>query len=539
MKKKILLLLIVVFSLSGCFWEKKSKGVEDYSDVIAGTENIFQFMVSSNYGNPFKGMRNSTYIPADGYVPAIIGYDYNRIQSPIEQYTIQWRDTSSRELEFFRDTVGNNGIIVGITSTPGKYNFRLERGNRVSQEMEITALNEKEYVYTYLKDTYLWNNQIGNLNPDAYTNSEDILEDVVKSSNGKDEWSFMLSKEENESHNSGSKLAYGFWYRSEIVNETTMLALINVDVNSPFYKAGIKRGDRITSIGGYSVKELIGANEDWSKFFEVMSITSQAVDFVIKQGDSSNNFSIKKSEYTTSTVPMAKVIYTGEGKKVGYILFTSFIEMSYGELENAVKMLKNENVTDIIVDLRYNGGGLVDVSNFFASMLGGSKVKGKIFGTMAFNDNYKEFAVSELFKSVQNSMELNKIVFITTDNTASSSELLINSLKPFKNITTVGTNSNGKFVGMFPCEFYDKVMYAINFAEKNSIGVSGDITGIVPDIYAEDNINYDYGDINEDSIKAALEYIKTGVMPPKSAKRIDKTTIKTKHSGKANFFKIY
>lgn len=537
MIKKLLMAVLVVILLIGCGKDKDNS----YKDVEAGVLNTYSYYLAYNYGNSFAAMSNYTYIPADGVNEALFAYDYNRVQASANDYGMQFSNGKMSDLSIKAYTMEQKNVYGFTTTNENSYKFKVSKGNLLSRELTIEALSEKKYVYKYLKDTYYWNNTITDFDPEVCADSYEVLDRVVDGSGGKDRWSFIFSEEENNNHNAGRRDGFGFWPASYKENNEYVLILVNVDKGSPFDSLGINRGDKIISINDQPISYWRGADGKYALYSNLMDSDTTTLKFsIIGKGEvNATDYEITKTEYTAPTVPVKKVFQKGN-KKIGYILFTSFINNSVSELDTAAEYFINEGITDIVVDLRYNGGGLVYVSNYFASMLGGTAVNNQIFGKMIYNTNYNKFNIIDKFYEPKYKLSLNKITFITTENTASASELLINSLKPFREVKTIGTNSNGKFVGMFPMEFYDKVIYSINFAETNANNEFGNSTGIVPDIIAKDNYMYDYGDENEDSLKAALNYIDTGVIPVQSIKKDYSEYGKAINvSQKRNFIKIF
>lgn len=124
------------------------------------------------------------------------------------------------------------------------------------------------------------------------------------------------------------------------------------------------------------------------------------------------------------------------------------------------------------------------------------------------------------------SLALSRIFFIVTDNTASSSELLINNLKPVMDVKLIGeSNTYGKPVGFFPIELFDKVaLYPVSFRTVNSVGAEVAYAGFTPDKQAIDGINKEWGDVTEPSLANALSYINTGSFLSAAPSAILKTT---------------
>jgi hypothetical protein len=213
-------------------------------------------------------------------------------------------------------------------------------------------------------------------------------------------------------------------------------------------------------------------------------------------------------------------VYNFDTKKIGYFVLESFISTTESELNSVFADFKNKGVTELIVDLRYNGGGQVSVSSYLANLIGGSVAFGKIYTKSYHNDKNTNLNDYILFNANNNSLPLNKVTFITTQSSASASELLINGLKPFLGITLVGEKTHGKPVGMYTFKFRDPsidwAFVPICFTMRNANNEGDYYDGIPVNINAADDITLPFGDVNEASLNAAL--LNLGISLPKSSK---------------------
>src|SRR5690606_38157338 len=158
-----------------------------------------------------------------------------------------------------------------------------------------------------------------------------------------------------------------------------------------------------------------------------------------------------------------------------------FTEPAYTALEQTFTDFAAQGVTVLVVDLRYNGGGILDAADYLASLIQFSLTEGEVFAVLTYNASKQDYNIpyyfndpngyenSEIYAGpagvslVQSSLNLNKVVFITSRGTASASEAVINGLKPFRlQIALVGDTTYGKPVGMNPFKFCDSYLVAIN-----------------------------------------------------------------------------
>ena len=239
-----------------------------------------------------------------------------------------------------------------------------------------------------------------------------------------------------------------------------------------------------------------------------------------------------KEVYTENPVFMTKTIDTG-GKKIGYIMYNAFNANFETELNDAFLQLKNEGATDLVLDLRYNGGGRISTATSLASMITG-QFEGELFSKETWNSKLQE-AIEEQFperlinnfgnrienNSVINSLNLTKLYVLVTNRSASASELVINGLKPYINVTLVGSKTEGKHVGsvtLYDSENFLRTganenhfyaMQPIVLQEVNKLGENNNNTGFDPNILLEEDFeNFGVlGDEDEPLLEAALNDI--------------------------------
>lgn len=240
---------------------------------------------------------------------------------------------------------------------------------------------------------------------------------------------------------------------------------------------------------------------------------------------------LSKQEYQENPVYLTKT-FDIEGHKVGYLMYNAFTSSFDSELNSAFANFKSAGIQDLIIDLRYNGGGSIETSNDLASMVTG-QFEGQLFTTQVYNENFDDQA--RLFNSTIstgeniNSLNLNRLYVITTQSTASASELLLSSLMPYIETVQVGTSTTGKFEGSIT--LYDSndftrngsnfnlghyyAMQPLILKTVNAQGFTDYVNGIMPDIeQAEDFENLGVlGDPNEPLLNTAINDITGNTSP--------------------------
>jgi len=203
---------------------------------------------------------------------------------------------------------------------------------------------------------------------------------------------------------------------------------------------------------------------------------------------------------------------------IGYIELAGFIGTADTVLDSVFADFVANGVNDVILDLRYNGGGLVDTANLLGDLLGGDVAENLVFSETRFNaDRAAEFNSINLFTRLANSMSLSRLVVIASNRTASASELVTNSMAPHVAVTIVGEATFGKPVGQVGFEFCSKIFRPVAFQTVNADGFGDYFGGIPADCPAVDDLTVAVGADADPNMVAALEYLATGQCPVAAA----------------------
>ncbi|HEY8402369.1 MAG TPA: S41 family peptidase [Cytophagaceae bacterium] len=356
------------------------------------------------------------------------------------------------------------------------------------------------YFYTYLKEWYLWNENIPAVNPSSYSSPSELLE-VVKYK-VYDRWSYVTTTEEFQKlFEQGQFKSYGY---NVVLTGNNELRVSMVYANSPMGKAGVTRATKILKVNNTPVGQLISngtINNELNKESNTFEIedTTGAV----------RNINVSKAEFTLNTV-LHKQIIPHAGKNVGYLVFSSFLETSVAELDNAFSYFKSNGVDELVLDLRYNGGGRVDVANHLAGLIVGDKANGQILSTYTHNNKQALHNYSDTIKGKANGLSLNRVFIISGSGTASASEIIINGLKPYIEVKLIGDKTHGKPVGMYAQSYKGFTMVPITFKIVNAQGQSDYFNGINVDANRLDDVTKDFGNKEEDRLEEALYFIENG-----------------------------
>jgi C-terminal processing protease CtpA/Prc len=368
-------------------------------------------------------------------------------------------------------------------------------------EPEPEDLTANEYVYEAFKEWYFWYDQLPEIDPNEY----DGINDVVKAIRvDVDRWSYAASYTETmDFFERGEFKGFGGGFK---IDADGKIKITHVYSNSPFGKFGVKRGWIVESVNGFTVDELSEVNKALN--------STEMVDFVFTDfNQQQHSLSIAKESFAMNTVLHYSII-EHEPHTIAYIVFDSFVDASEEELQDAFKHFEENNVSDLIVDLRYNGGGVLDIALMLTGMIGGEKIAGKLITTTTHSDKKKEHDSSSISEYDGVALDIDKVYFITTRGTASASEMVINSLYPYMDVVLVGSDTHGKPAGMYilSVKEIDLAIMPVSFINTNSLGFGEYFSGLPVDIAEADDFSHDWGHPDEAMLKAAVNDI-TGQLP--------------------------
>ena len=362
------------------------------------------------------------------------------------------------------------------------------------------------YVRDVLNDIYYWNTFLpANVNPTTYASPEAYLE-AVRYRPIDNYYSYVTSAATNAAFYGDSQYV-GFGFATS--QSATDLTVLQVYPDSPGSESGLERGARFLEINGRTVTSMIADGSIGSAFGAAdIGVTSDVV-FETRAGVRKSAHMVKRV-VTIPTVSYTKA-YDVDGRRVGYLFFRNFVTPSYAALDDAFAALKAAGVNELVLDMRYNGGGLVDVAVHLGSLIGGTQTAGQPM--VVYTHNTKNAALNKTtrFESASvNALNLSKLTVIATRSTASASEIVINALRPYMPVAIIGDTTYGKPVGQYGFTFCDKVLVPVSFSLKNAAGTGDYFNGLPPTCTAPDDSTHELGDPAEGSFAEAIKYIRTG-----------------------------
>ncbi|WP_421993055.1 S41 family peptidase [Qipengyuania sp.] len=382
--------------------------------------------------------------------------------------------------------------------------------------------SRQDWVLSQIDEWYLFPNLIDQtVNKANFTTVQDYINALVAPARAQDRdrfFTYITSiQEENELINSGSSA--GFGVRLSYNQSEGRVFVVEAFENAPAFAQNIDRGSEILAIDGELVSTLMASGGPQA-VVNALGPNNPGVtrNLRVRQPDGSEiTVDVTKAEYALDPISDrygAKILDNG-GTKVGYVNLRTFIvDDAKRQLRDAFTAFRNEGVTQIILDFRYNGGGLVSVAEVLGDLLAADKV-GRIFSKTVYRDSKSAFDESRLFASEQQAIAATKIAVIGTNGTASASELVANAFIPFlgNNIALVGSDTFGKPVGQIARDrsACDDRLRVVAFRSVNADD-QGDYYSGLADVMpqtcaASDEILKPLGDPSEASVAAALDFL--------------------------------
>ncbi len=405
------------------------------------------------------------------------------------------------------------------------------------------------FVWSGLNTWYYWQNDVPNLSNDISTdtyqslimnNTPETLFDQLLYQKGMVDRNSIIMSDYTELENlfSGVSISAGFQYVVGEFSDTgnLFLLIIYVQEGTSADTSGLKRGDIIVKVNNSNIT-----------VENIRTVLSRSI-IDLELGDldetekiitpSGQILTVQTSQAQENPILLSKIFETG-GKKVGYLVYNGFIREFNDELNAVFGDFKTQGINELILDLRYNGGGSVETSTYLASMITNQynnnlysvlKTNEKIglIDEYAFTDQLNTYDLGSDTPSGQqaiNQLNLNRLIVIGTGYTASASELIINGLRGQEmEVVLIGSRTYGKDVAsitLYDSSDFSKenvnqdhkyAMQPIVAKNYNAKGESNYSNGFEPQVEAEDfpeglvNIKQ-LGDLEEPMLNTALKYI--------------------------------
>jgi C-terminal processing protease CtpA/Prc len=386
--------------------------------------------------------------------------------------------------------------------------------------------SRQDWAAGVLREWYLFPETLpASLDPSGFTTVEDYIDALTATARAqrKDRFFTYLTSITAEDAFFGSGSSAGFGVRLSYDTAQGRVFIAEAFEGAPALAAGIDRGAEILAIGTSAanlktVSSLMAAGGP-EAVSDALGPSTPGVTRLLRIADSAGtrDVSVTKADYTLTPISSrygAKVIDDG-GRRVGYLNLRTFISTANPALRNAFATFRAQGITDIVVDLRYNGGGLVATAELMGDLLGRDRTTSDVFSFTTFRPEKSSNNTTRFFRPETNSIGPTRIAFIGTTGTASASELVINAFIPYLHARDglIGTNTYGKPVGQIAVDqsACDDRLRVIAFKTQNAARQGDYFDGLAGTVeascQADDDLTKPFGDPQEASIHTALDFL--------------------------------
>lgn len=389
-----------------------------------------------------------------------------------------------------------------------------------------TVEDEKRYLRAWLVDSYLWYRELPTLDLAAYATAVgyfDAMKTPLTTASGKpkDQYHFSYTEARWSELSRGGQTGYGItWLRStaEGLRDWRIAA---VEPGSPAAMAGLRRGDRLMTVDGI----------DFAGATDAESIATLNAALTLVTAGTSHQLTVRRDGGTVEArltavklaiapVQNTTVLQTPTGP-VGYLTFGAHVAAAAAPLTTAFATLRDAGVKDLVLDLRYNGGGLLSIASKVAYMIAGPQAAGKTFEHTLANDKTKPnqpilFPASAGLPY----LGLSRVYVLAGPGTCSASESIVNGLRGADvEVHLVGGQTCGKPYAFIPATNCGRTYFAIQYQGVNHKGFGDYADGFAPTCAAADDLRHPLGSQDETLLRTALQLRAGGTCPVSAAAR--------------------
>ncbi len=376
---------------------------------------------------------------------------------------------------------------------------------------------QQDWLRAHFRDRYFWADLSPNPAPDGVESLEAYFEKLKFLGNAEfpaDRYSgFGTTAGFNQYYGEGKTLGYGLAVAGfEVLGFPDRPLIVRyVEPSSPADRAGVARGDRIISLNGKPARDLI-ANNDFGVLVPAAEGEQLQVD--AERNGQAYRRTLVGEVYSVLPVQGAAVRLSAMGRRVGYLQVQSFLSQAEPEFEIAFRQFDREEVDDLVIDLRYNPGGLVSTGGKLASYIGGIRKVGLPYARLVYNTKNTGLNQTYLFTFPYNWRGVDRAYILAGQRTCSASEQLVNGLRGAGVQTVViGDTSCGKPIGFLPTDHCGSTFSIVAFESLNARGEGRYFNGFEPQCRVADDLSRSQGDPAESLFAAALHHADTGLCP--------------------------
>lgn len=430
-----------------------------------------------------------------------------------------------------------------------------------------TVLDENNWLRSWTNDLYLWFNEVTDLNPSLYTTTAayfDVLKTAAKTSSGaaKDKFHFTSKTSDWESQaQTGVQVGYGAYWEPLPSNAGNDIEVGFIELGSPADMSGIGRGAKVLFIDNLNVvspPDQATVNAIVAALYPAGTGKMHVFQILDAGAVTPRSVTLVSANVVSTSVRYVRTIPTASGT-AGYMLFNDNLAASQPALVTAFSTLQAAHVTDLVLDIRYNLGGYLDIASEVAYMIAGpgpttgvtfeltqfngkhptiDPVTGQLIAPEPFLTTTQDFPPNITGGQALPSLNLTRVFVLTGRDTCSASESIVNGLTGANvQVIQIGSTTCGKPYGFYPQDNCGTTYFSIEFRGVNAMNF-GDYTdgfspqnapvptnAVLPGCSVADDMNHALGDPAEGRLAAALNYIATPGACPSPATGFSKSLV--------------
>ena len=440
---------------------------------------------------------------------------------------------------------GGTGWQAGVFLPSSTYDAMCAAPRAGTSDRRGTVTDQNNWLRSWTNELYLWYGEVTDRDPSLYTteNYFPLLKTAATTTSGqpKDKFHFIYDTAVWEQlSQSGISAGYGAEFAILAGTPPRRIVVAYTEAGSPA-ATQLQRGDEVLQVDGAdAVNGSTQAIVDTLNAGLFPDNTGENHTFMVRStSGATRTVAMTSANITHVPVPIVTTLNTASGQ-VGYIQFNDHIATAETPLRNAISLLDNANVTDLILDLRYNGGGYLDLASELAYMIGNPTLtSGRTFEKIVFNDKNpsrnpvtgQSLTPTPFHSTTQGwpgqspsgqplpTLSLNSVYIITGSGTCSASESIINSLRGVNvNVYLIGSTTCGKPYGFYPTDNCGTTYFTIQFRGENAANFGDYTDGFSPantqgvrgtavaGCSVADDFSHALGDQAEARIAAALSF---------------------------------
>ena len=413
-------------------------------------------------------------------------------------------------------------------------------GDAAPPPLSCSVIGQQDWLRGYMNDWYYWYRLGPNPAPGGYATVASYFDallyrggDLIPGDPGGARWpsdrysGYQSTESFNRFFGDGQTLGYGMAVAGHEVTQPAPqpaqpLNVRYIEPASPAAAAGVERGDRVISINGVPAATVISNND-----FSALSPAAEGnrLDLVLRNAaDADRSVTLFAAIFSLTPVQNAQVLLSRPGgRSIGYLLVKDMISQASAPLATAFASFRANNVQELVLDLRYNGGGLVSMGGTLASYAAGSPGNGRLFTRLLYNDRHADFNQDFVFSNPAAWAGFSKVYVLAGQRTCSASEQVINGLRGIGvNVVAIGDTTCGKPVGFLPqgdsCPA-GNTYSAVNFEGVNARSEGRYFFGFAATCAVAEDFSRPIGSTSDPLLVAAAYHADNGFCPAGTAAR--------------------